>query len=90
MVEGPLTPREANLAIADIFQEGNRNWDSISFDLPSGIKDKVCATPMQIYDEKKDSLMWKSSYDGEFDMALDYALNFPTKNNPQVFVGNWV
>lgn len=57
MVEGPLTPREANLAIADIFQEGNQNWDSISFDLPSGIKDKVCATPMQIYDEKKDSLM---------------------------------
>ena len=88
MVEGPLTPREANLAIADIFQEGNWNWDSISFDLPSEIKDKVCATPMQIYGEKKDSLMWKSSHVGEFDMASAYALNFPIENNPQVFVGN--
>jgi len=90
MVEGLLTPREANLAIADIFQEGNWNWDSISFDLPSEIKDKVCATPMQIYGEKKDSLMWKSSHVGEFDMASAYALNFPTENNPQVFVGNWI
>ena len=32
-------------------------WDFISFDLPNEVKDKIYATPMQIYGERKDSLL---------------------------------
>lgn len=79
MVEGPLTPREANLTIGEIFQDGEWNWDIISFELPRQIKDEICAIPMQLYGEKKDALMWKFSQDGEFNMALAYALTNPKK-----------
>ena len=65
-------------------------WDFISFDLPNEVKDKIYATPMQIYGERKDSLLWKSSHDGEFNMTSAYASNFTAENNPQVFMGNWV
>lgn len=41
MVEGPLTPREANLTIGEIFQDGERNWDIISFELLRQIKDEI-------------------------------------------------
>lgn len=90
MVEGPLTPREANLTIGEIFQDGEWNWDIISFELPRQIKDEICAIPMQLYGEKKDALMWKFSQDGEFNMALAYALTNPQETNPQPFMGNWV
>ena len=90
MVEGPLTPKEANLTIGEIFQDGEWNWDIISFELPRQIKDEICAIPMQLYGEKKDALMWKFSQDGEFNMALAYALTNPQETNPQPFMGNWV
>lgn len=45
---------------------------------------------MQLYGEKKDALMWKFSQDGEFNMALAYALTNPQETNPQPFMGNWV
>jgi len=81
MIKGPLLLREANLTIGEIFQNGNWNWDTISLDLPRQIKDKVCAKPMQLYGEEKDSLMWKFSQDGKFNMALAYALiNFEELN----------
>ena len=90
MVEGPLTPREENLTIGEIFQDGEWNWDIISFELPRQIKDDICAIPMQLYGEKKDALMWKFSQDGEFNMASAYALTNSQETNLQPFMGNWV
>ena len=45
---------------------------------------------MQIFGDRKDSLLWKSSHDGDFSMTSAYASNFTADNNPQIFMGNWV
>ena len=90
LVEGPLTQDEAKLTTDDMFQDGSWRWDFISFDLPNEVKEKIYATPMQIFGDRKDSLLWKSSLDGDFSMTLAYASNFTAENNPQIFMGNWV
>ena len=46
MMAGPLRVGEYNLTIAEVFQEGNWNWDIISYELPREIKEKICAIPM--------------------------------------------
>lgn len=45
---------------------------------------------MQLYGEEKDSLMWKFSRDGKFNMASAYALINFEELNPQAFMGSWV
>ena len=46
MMAGPLRVGEYNLTIAEVFQEGNWNWDIISYEFPREIKEKICANPM--------------------------------------------
>jgi len=90
MMAGPLCLGENILTIANVFQEGNWNWEAISSKLPREIKDKMCASPMQLWDDKEDTLKWKFTRDEEFSTASAYALLRPEEANPQIFLGNWI
>uniref|UniRef100_A0A7N2N4Z5 Endonuclease/exonuclease/phosphatase domain-containing protein n=1 Tax=Quercus lobata TaxID=97700 RepID=A0A7N2N4Z5_QUELO len=70
--------------------QGNWNWEAISSKLPREIKDKMCASPMQLWDDKEDTLKWKFTRDEEFSTASAYALLRPEEANPQIFLGNWI
>ena len=87
MMVGPLRVWEHNLTIMEVFQEGNWNWDIISYELPREIKEKICVIPMQLWGNKKDILMWKFTRDGEFSTALAYALLRPKEDESQTFIG---
>lgn len=58
-ITGPLSPQDASLTVADVFHDGQWAWDKISFDLTCMIVDKIKATPIQLFGDKEDTLMWK-------------------------------
>ena len=51
---------------------GGRNWDLISFELPDTIKDRIKAVPIQDFDQREDSLMWRFTGDGDFSTESAY------------------
>ena len=71
-------------------QGGDWHWNAISFDLPSCIKERILATPIQLYGEKGDSMNWKASKDGELTMASTYTLARPKEEHNDGFKGNWI
>ena len=66
LIVGPLKPEENNLVVSDLHQNHEWKWKKLSFDLLGGIKDKIKATPMQLYGCRKESILWKHFKDGEF------------------------
>ena len=90
MMAGPLRVGEHNLTIVEVFQEGNWNWDIISYELPREIKEKICAIPMQLWGDKEDTLMWKFTRDREFSTTSAYALLKPEEDESQTFIGKWI
>lgn len=87
-VAGPLSPQDACLTVTDVFDGGQWAWDKISFDLPRMIVDKIKAAPIQLFGDKEDTLMWKFSKDGEFNMASAYALAGSENMDGQPFTGS--
>ena len=90
MMAGPLRVGEYNLTIVEVFQEGNWNWDIISYEFPREIKEKICAIPMQLWGDKEDTLMWKFTRDREFSTTSAYALLKPEEDESQTFIGKWI
>lgn len=90
MIKGPLQVGEANLTIAEVLRDGIWNWGAISFDLPKEVKERVQATPIQLFGDKEDTLMWKLSWDGDFNIASTYACINSEGDSPQNFKGNWI
>lgn len=45
LIAGPINNMECNLAVADVLQGNNWNWDALSFNLPSDIVDKLRPLP---------------------------------------------
>ena len=89
-IAGPLNLQDTSLSIAEVFHDGQWDWDKISFDLPCTIMDKIKATPIQLFGEKEDTLMWKFSKDGDFSMDSAYTLAGSVDSDDQAFTGSWV
>ena len=90
LIAGPLRDEELHLTIAEMFQGDQWNWNRISFNLPREIKEQICATPMQLWGEKEDTMMWKFTRDGEFSTASAYAQLKPESTENQIFEGHWI
>ena len=90
LIEGPFTQKETKLSVAEMNHQGIWEWGKISFDFPKDVKDMIIATPIQIYGEKEDNLIWKGFCDGEFHMASAYKLARPDSVDLQPFQGNWI
>ena len=52
--------------------------------------DRIQAIPIQSFGEREDTLMWKFSADGEFNMASAYLLTIFNQPKPPSFSGCWV
>lgn len=90
LIEVPLTQVDSSLAVSDFFQGHDWNWYFISFSLPLKVKEKIMAIPIQLYGNRKDSLMWKYSKDGKFTTNLAYLLASPNSDPIPPFQGQWV
>lgn len=55
-------------------QEQGWKWESISFELPPRVKDKIRAIPRHYLGGGEDTIMWKYSRDGEFSTKSAYVL----------------
>nr|POF08458.1 hypothetical protein CFP56_45999 [Quercus suber] len=55
LIEGPINKMESNMTVADMLQGNEWNWNALSFELPNSILDKIKATPIQMYRDKKDT-----------------------------------
>ena len=86
-IVGSLNLQDTSLSIAEVFHDGQWAWDKISFDLPCTIMEKIKATPIQLFGEKEDTLMWKFYKDGDFSMASAYALAGLVDIDGQAFMG---
>ena len=74
LIEGPLAQHEESQTISDIHQNRYWNFEKISFVLPKVVIDRIQAIPIQSFGKREDTLMWKFSADGEFNMASAYLL----------------
>lgn len=63
LIEWPINKMESNMIMADMLQGNEWNWNALSFELPTNILDKIKATPIQMYGDKKDTLSWSLSKD---------------------------
>ena len=59
LIEGPLTREDMKCEIADLRENNSWKWESLSFDLPLSIRDKIQAIPMQEFGGGEDMLLWK-------------------------------
>lgn len=98
LVVGPLQNHESELKVKDVCV-ALRTWNcnSISFILPNDIYNMIRATPVNPSSNKNDSLVWKSSINGDFNLASAYALALHprTKDNdnnshPSSNSFNWI
>nr|POE99606.1 putative ribonuclease h protein [Quercus suber] len=87
LIEGPLAQHEETQTISDIHQNGYWNFYKISFVLPRVVIDRTQAIPIQSFGEKEDTLMWKFSANGDFNMALAYLLAILNQPKPPTFRG---
>ena len=72
MIQGPLCLRDLSLIVEEFRGMGGWNWDLISFELPDTIKDRIKAVPIQDFDQREDSLMWRFTGDGDFSTESAY------------------
>lgn len=90
MIEGPLSQEEQNLKVADLRCGHEWKWELISFDLPEFIKDRIKATPIKLYGNGRDTIIWKYSKDGEFTTNSTYQLANQGENSVTQFHGQWI
>lgn len=90
LIEGTINKMKSNMTVANMLQGNEWNWNALSFKLPIDILDKIKATPIQMYRDKKDTLSWSLSKDGEFSSALAYLLAIPNRNQDIPFLGEWI
>ena len=90
LIEGPLTQQEEGWTIAKLHHNDYWNLDKISFALPGNMVDKIHAIPIQSYGDKEDTLMWRFSLDGDFNMASAYKLAIAELPKPPPFSGCWL
>ena len=90
LIEGPINDMECNLVVADLLQDNNWNWNALSFNLPSNIKDKINAIPIQLFGRKEDRLIWRLTKDGEFSTASAYMLASKDDGEANSFTRDWV
>ena len=90
LIEGPLTQQEEGWTIAKLHHNDYWNLDKISFALPGNVVDKIHAIPIQSYGDKEDTLMWRFSLDGDFNMASAYKLAIAELPKPPPFSGCWL
>ena len=74
MIEGPLRKEDQELIVADLCRDHEWRWELLSFDLPDSIKNKVKAIAIQLFGNRKDSIMWKYSKYGDFSTNSAYQL----------------
>ena len=59
MIEGPLNQGDLNLTIAEFWRDKVWNWEAVPFVLLEAIKDKIRASPIRNFGERRDTVMWK-------------------------------
>ena len=72
-----------------MFRDGEWKWNEFSFELPSNVKEKISATPFQLFGNK-DTLIWKVTKHGEFSSATTYTLARPEEDQETAFLGKRV
>lgn len=90
LIQGPLLYAEDSISIKEMRQGGVWNWNAISFVLPQCIKDRILATPFQLYGNKEDSMNWRLSKDGEFTIGTTYNLVRAEEEQVSEFRGRWI
>lgn len=90
LIEGTLTRNDMNLAIANIQDNHEWNWESLTFVLPPIIKEKIRAIPWQEFGDEKDVIMWKHTKDGEFTVNSAYLQTIGGVGDGNTFKGNWI
>ena len=90
LIEGPLSRNDMKLAIADIRDNHEWNWENLSFVLPSTIKDKIRVVPCQEFVDENDVILWKHTKDGEFTVNSAYLQIIGDAGDGNTFRGNWV
>ena len=90
LIEGPLTREEMQLTIADFWDNTDWKWESISFALPSSIKEKIQAIPVQEFGIREDVLMWKFTKDGDFSTNSAYLSIKVDTREENTFKGTWI
>ena len=88
LIEGPLTRNDMNLAIANIRDNHEWNWENLSFALPPIIKDKIRVVPCQEFSDEKDVIMWKHMKDGVFIVNSAYLQIIGGVGDGNPFKGN--
>ncbi|KAL0017636.1 hypothetical protein SO802_004705 [Lithocarpus litseifolius] len=92
LIKGPLTQHESDLLVSDLLlgQGQGWRWDTLSFDLPQDVKDKIRAIPQIQFGSREDSIIWKLSKDGDFSMKSAYALANNSYIPDTPFLGMWI
>ena len=87
---GPLTREDMQLTIADFQGNFEWKWESLSFVLPSCIKEKFRAVPIQEFGSGEDALMWKFTKDGDFSTNSAYQSILTDFSVENTFKGAWI
>ena len=69
-----------------MFRDGEWKWNELSFQLPASVKEKISATPIQLYGSKEDTLIWKATKSGELSTASAYELAKPKEDQECTFL----
>jgi len=78
------------MIVANLHHDHDWSWKSISFDLPASIKDKIKFVPIQNFRNRRDTIMWKYSKDGEFSTNSAYQLANQGETSDTPFQGQWI
>lgn len=92
LIAGPLTQNEGDMLLSDslLGQGQGWRWETLSFELPQEIKDKIRAMLLTQFERREDSIIWKLSKDGEFSLRLAYALANTSHNPNTSFQKVWI
>ena len=71
------------------FRDGKWKWNELSFQLPTTVKEKISARPIQLYGVKEDTPIWRVTKNGEFSAASAYKLARPKDDEESTFLGKW-
>lgn len=81
---------EDNITVKDMyFRDGKWKWNELSFQLPTTVKEKISARPIQLYGVKEDTPIWRVTKNGEFSAASAYKLARPKDDEESTFLGKW-
>ena len=89
LIQGPLLRGAEVLVVKDIIKDTGWDWDQIPFDLPSGIKMMIQATPLSLTGRGGDKLTWAGNPRGIFDLKSAYSLAMEAIPVPPFFA-SWI